>query len=302
MKRIYSAVLLLQVAMLLQPVDYVSLTQAQCTDFFLLTGNTSPSPGQLDVRTINAILTEHNRARRNVFPWASDMPMLQWSPKLAGFAQEYQDTCPHGQTLTHSSGFLRTNATRFGFTYVGENLAAGPGDNYLPTLGGGALAAQSWTQDAADYTYGAFNGESTCVTGKVCSHYTQIIWAGTTHVGCGYKRCENLPLKNYWGCVYGQAGNTPGQYPYNSTGNTSEASACQNTSTTQRATSGISGVNPASPTSTTSGCVGLVCRNGEPQQDGDTPLGQGLWHNGAANLGLQVTLLFTTILALKLIV
>jgi uncharacterized protein YkwD len=174
-----------------------------CTDQYLLTG-TSPSK-VLSTAAINSLLVEHNRARLGVSPQAKTMPMLQWNQVLADFAQEYMDTCVG---MVHSSNAMRSNASRFGWSYVGENLAAGSGSTYL-ALTGGFYSAKAWNDEVTDWTY-----PSTCASGKACGHYTQNIWAATTHVGCGYARCESLTFKNYWSCVYGPGGNYRGVAPY----------------------------------------------------------------------------------------
>lgn len=192
-----------------------------CNSYLLNVNSPSPSP-ILSVAAINGILTEHNRARRNVNPIALEMPMLQWDQTLANFAQEYMDTCVG---LVHSSGTVRSNRTRFGYSYVGENLAAGTSTRYTPPTGG-EVSTAAWNAEVADWTY-----PDTCRAGGVCGHYTQNIWASTTHVGCGYARCDSQPYRNYWSCVYGPGGNYRGQAPY-ARGNATHYAACQNVSGT----------------------------------------------------------------------
>jgi hypothetical protein len=103
---------------------------------------------------------------------------------------------------------------------LGENLYA------VTTAGGpapstpGADAVESWAEEAADYNY----GPNTCDPGKVCGHYTQVVWADTTHVGCGYAVCSSAtspfdpPYDVYtWYfvvCQYDPPGNWIGEWPY----------------------------------------------------------------------------------------
>ena len=191
-----------------------------CDDSYLLPTNSASPSTVLSVAAINGILTEHNNARRNVQPPAQVMPMLRWNQTLADFAQEYMDTCVG---IVHSSNAQRTNPSRFGFSYVGENLAAGGSSAYLVTTGG-AQSTRAWNSEITDYTY----ANNSCRPNRACGHYTQNIWATTTHVGCGYARCESLPFKNYWSCVYGPGGNFVGQKPYVEATASTPVAICQN--------------------------------------------------------------------------
>ncbi|KAI9625002.1 hypothetical protein H4Q26_016569 [Puccinia striiformis f. sp. tritici PST-130] len=52
------------------------------------------------------------------------------------------------------------------------------------------------------------------------SHFTQVIWAGTTKLGCALSQCDSLPgtpLKNapFYVCQYDPAGNVEGEYSVN---------------------------------------------------------------------------------------
>jgi len=62
-----------------------------------------------------------------------------------------------------------------------------------------------------------------CVPGKMCGHYTQVVWATTRHVGCAYHRCDAIRdypsgvditgdylVCNYWPGQY----NIRGKQPY----------------------------------------------------------------------------------------
>ncbi|MEM6522020.1 MAG: CAP domain-containing protein, partial [Cyanobacteria bacterium P01_C01_bin.70] len=42
----------------------------------------------------------------------------------------------------------------------------------------------AWVAEKADYDYAS----NSCASGKVCGHYTQIVWRETTAVGCGVAR------------------------------------------------------------------------------------------------------------------
>jgi pathogenesis-related protein 1 len=48
--------------------------------------------------------------------------------------------------------------------------------------------------------------------GKSCGHYTQLVWQGSTEVGCGKALCPDN--SQIWVCNYAPAGNVIGQSPY----------------------------------------------------------------------------------------
>ena len=51
-----------------------------------------------------------------------------------------------------------------------------------------------------------------CRAGKVCGHYTQVVWRDSTEVGCGMAVCANA--SQVWVCNYRPPGNYVGQKPY----------------------------------------------------------------------------------------
>jgi pathogenesis-related protein 1 len=166
----------------------------------------------ISVTDINIILHEHNKARRAAIPNASVMPMLTWNTDLAMVAQNFEANCPG---LVHSSNTDRTNIA--GYSYVGENLAAG--------YGTWQAAVQGWVNEQVDFTY-----PTTCNSGKVCGHYTQVIWAKTLTVGCAYKECPNLQYGKYYRCEYGPGGNYNGEAPYVAVTPTTTPATCTDTS------------------------------------------------------------------------
>ena len=68
---------------------------------------------------------------------------------------------------------------------------------------------EDWGSEKADYDYAS----NTCADGKMCGHYTQIIWRNTTKVGCGVAVCEDTQ-EQVWACQYQPAGNWVGKKPY----------------------------------------------------------------------------------------
>ena len=124
------------------------------------------------------VLTMHNRLRAQ-----HCTPPLKWSQRLAGVAQAWAERC----VFEHSSNDL------------GENLAAGTA---------GAFTAESFVQDwySEVTSYDFATGQST--DGQAVGHFTQVIWAGTTELGCGIARCGGQDI---FVCNYSPPGNYVGE-------------------------------------------------------------------------------------------
>ena len=130
-----------------------------------------------------------NNARAGVSPPATTMPSLVWDPQLEAIAVRWANTCTD---LAPPIGMLDHNASRRrGFpVYVGENIAASAG---LITP---ATAANLWMSEAAKYDFAS----NTC--DGVCGHYTQVVNAATTAVGCARNRCSNLQFSSALVCNF----------------------------------------------------------------------------------------------------
>ena len=96
---------------------------------------------------------------------------------------------------------------------MGQNLAAG----YPPGAFSITAFVNGWAAEAADYDYAS----NTCAPGKVCGHYTQIVWRSTTSLGCVLHTCAGgTPPPGFPGswdylvCDYAPPGNFIGQRPY----------------------------------------------------------------------------------------
>ncbi|KAF9185388.1 hypothetical protein BGZ51_002673, partial [Haplosporangium sp. Z 767] len=117
------------------------------------------------------ILDTHNkfRAQHGAAP-------LKWSTKAASFANNWIQQC----AFKHSGGPF------------GENLGAGHRDfKHLIT---------SWYSEEKKYNYN--NPGFTMNTG----HFTQVVWRGTTGVGCAKKFCPGSNW-NIYICNYDPPGN-----------------------------------------------------------------------------------------------
>uniref|UniRef100_A0A8C9XYA4 Cysteine rich secretory protein LCCL domain containing 2 n=1 Tax=Sander lucioperca TaxID=283035 RepID=A0A8C9XYA4_SANLU len=154
------------------------------------------------------ILQLHNKLRGAVYPTASNMEYMVWDDELERSATHWAEQCQwdHGpQDLLMS---------------IGQNLAVHWGRYRSP-----AFHVQAWYDEVKDYTY-PYPQECNpwCpdhCSGPMCTHYTQLVWATTSRVGCAVHVC---PRMNVWGeiwensvylvCNYSPKGNWIGEAPY----------------------------------------------------------------------------------------
>ncbi|GAB4838371.1 hypothetical protein Ancab_027905 [Ancistrocladus abbreviatus] len=131
-------------------------------------------------------LNAHNTARAQV-----GVGPMTWDDNLATYAQNYANQRQSDCALTHSGG------------PYGENLAEGSGFDFT-----GVDAVNLWVGEKAYYDHDS----NSCAAGKVCGHYTQVVWRNSVHLGCARTQC----LNGAWFiiCSYDPRGNIVGQSPY----------------------------------------------------------------------------------------
>jgi len=127
----------------------------------------------------------HNEARSEV-----GVQNIVWDNTVASFAQDYANQHKGDCQLIHSGG------------RYGENLAASTGDL------SGSDAVKLWVNEKADYDYNS----NTCASGKVCGHYTQVVWRNSQRLGCAKVKCDNGGT--FITCNYDPPGNYVGEKPY----------------------------------------------------------------------------------------
>lgn len=133
----------------------------------------------------NAILDAHNARRA-----AHCAPALAWSDALAAQAQGWADhLAGSGCQLEHSD------------SSYGENLAAGTSGMLSPED-----VVEMWYAERESYAFdeGGFSMDT--------GHFTQLVWAGSSSLGCAMARCSDLDV---WVCNYDPPGNVEGEYQTN---------------------------------------------------------------------------------------
>ncbi|WVZ91491.1 hypothetical protein U9M48_037655 [Paspalum notatum var. saurae] len=139
----------------------------------------------LNQKAIDDILREHN-----VFRAKEHVPPLAWNATLAKFSQQYAETLKKECKSVHST------------SPYGENLMLGTGAVTWKTT------VDEWGDEKLSYHYGS----NTCDAGKMCGHYTAVVWKGTTTVGCGRVKCDSGDTMLM--CSYWPPGNYDGVKPF----------------------------------------------------------------------------------------
>jgi len=132
------------------------------------------------------LLKLHQKTRKDV--GASNMQPLEWSSTLASEAQEYADEC---RGMVHSG-------------VMGENLASA-------TYNDVERLYHLWENERESFEKKDSYRQK--FPGGSFGHYSQIVWASNTKVGCGYSNCENSSQPYYLVCRY-EIGNILGYEVY----------------------------------------------------------------------------------------
>lgn len=148
-----------------------------------------------------AIVAAHNRWRAQVGVGA-----LRYSPALAASAQAWADELKRSNQcrMRHSQPQGRYGENLF----WASALVWSDGRRELSKVTP-AQAVDTWGGEKRDYDH----GRNRCAPGKVCGHYTQMVWATSTTVGCAMAVCADSQ-EQVWVCQYQPAGNVVGRRPY----------------------------------------------------------------------------------------
>jgi len=141
--------------------------------------------------TAARLLAAHNRerARLGVAP-------LRWDPALAAAAASYGPTLARLGGLRHSDRAVRHGQL--------ENLWMGTRGAFSPEqMVGNWIAERAYYRPGMPFPYVSRTGNWADV-----AHYTQVVWSGTTHVGCAI---YPSPHWDYLICRYSPPGNVGGR-------------------------------------------------------------------------------------------
>ncbi|XP_038954172.1 C-type lectin domain family 18 member A-like isoform X1 [Rattus norvegicus] len=138
------------------------------------------------------ILTTHNRLRSQVHPSAANMQRMDWSESLAQLAQARAALC--GTSATPNLAATLRNTPD-----VGWNV------QLLP-MGSASFVevVNVWFAEGLQYRHGS----AECAHNATCAHYTQLVWATSSQLGCGWQPCfVDQVATEAFVCAYSPGGN-----------------------------------------------------------------------------------------------
>ncbi|XP_021745543.1 pathogenesis-related protein 1C-like [Chenopodium quinoa] len=134
-------------------------------------------------------LLAHNNVRAKY-----GMPPLIWDKRLAHYARRHASKLVGNCSMVHSVG------------QYGENLFWGKLEHWTPSR-----IVEDWAKESEFFD---LKGGKCTKDWTECGHFTQIIWADTTRVGCNRLKCVGSN-KGYIGiCNYDPPGNVVNQSPF----------------------------------------------------------------------------------------
>jgi len=139
------------------------------------------------------VIAAHNSERA-----ALGVPELEWDPALAAGAQKWADFLAESGKFEHSPN--RPDRPR-----EGENIWGGTKGAFTPES-----MVHLWVTEKVHYVDGVFPRNSSSGRVEDVSHYTQMIWKETTHVGCAIGKGGEEEILV---CRYRQPGNIVGERP-----------------------------------------------------------------------------------------
>ncbi|KAM0835489.1 hypothetical protein ACQ4PT_062891 [Festuca glaucescens] len=131
----------------------------------------------------------HNAARATV---GVGLGPVAWDAAVASFAASYARHRSVDCELVHST------------SRYGENIFWGSGEDWTA-----AQVVEKWADERPDYSYAS----NSCTAGRMCGHYTQIVWRNSTRIGCARVLCDR-DAGVFITCNYSPPGNYIGQWPY----------------------------------------------------------------------------------------
>lgn len=141
----------------------------------------------LNQAQIDAFVSSHNRIRAAV-----GAGNVKWNTELAAYADKW------AKHLANENGCDLDHRQQ---NKYGENLFSGSDMSYAKP----ELIVAAWEEEKADYRGGVIDNDLSAL------HYTQVIWAKTTDIGCAIAVCPNGYIISV--CNYSPAGNVYGQSP-----------------------------------------------------------------------------------------
>lgn len=156
------------------------------------------------------LVDAHNQKRKEIakglkspHPSASNMVKLTWNEEASAIAQLWADQCKYEHDKIRDT--VKPKLVK-----NGQNIYMMMTTSSSSQIDVGK-AVDEWFNEIKDYP--ANGVDSLQKTKKVTGHYTQVVWAETTQVGCGYiqhhkKQGGRLWHRHILVCNYAPTGNT----------------------------------------------------------------------------------------------
>nr|APA33914.1 seminal fluid protein [Nilaparvata lugens] len=161
---------------------------------------------------IQTIVNTHNNLRAMVArgqlrnqPPAQNMQQMTWDSQLAQRAQYWANQCVYAHDKNRGND-------------VGQNIAqeyfsghSNRQHNFTKVI------YDLWFSEHVRYRYKKLGPGDSSDPATATGHYTQIVWANTNRVGCGfasYYQTQKRQDQIFYVCNYAPSGNFIGQYPY----------------------------------------------------------------------------------------
>lgn len=174
----------------------------------------------LSVADKKALLRRHNKYRSLVakgwlrgYKPAANMYELVWDDELAEVAQALADRCGDMSHDLASARFTRR------FKLTGQNLATEHRSNQVMAANW-VRFVDRWFKEHINYPPQQVKRFQPSFNRGPVGHFTQVIWANTQHLGCGFTMFRMkgdfsaMPFKKNYVCNYGNSGNIKGQPVY----------------------------------------------------------------------------------------
>ncbi|XP_078687298.1 uncharacterized protein LOC144919664 [Branchiostoma floridae x Branchiostoma belcheri] len=145
---------------------------------------------------IQTILDAHNRYRSYVYPSAANMKKMEWDHLLQQMAQAWADGC------RFQKGVVSTIQHPYNHASLGQNMGMVL-QNFKPV----EQLVSDWHKEGRYYIYET--GECMQRRPFTCDEYTQMVWADTTKLGCGWTQCSDMGgiPADFLVCYYSPGGN-----------------------------------------------------------------------------------------------
>ena len=174
----------------------------RAADLLLLLSLCAPSAAEAAGGSVlDGITAAHNRVRA-----ANGLPSLRWSGQLAATAREWAD---HLATRNSCRMRHRPNNAYGENLYWHSAMLFSNGDQAVMPVAP-AQVVNLWAAEKKHYDAAS----NRCDPGRVCGHYTQLVWRSTREVGCARSVCPDQG--QVWVCNYHPAGNIIGHSPFDS--------------------------------------------------------------------------------------